>query len=166
MFYLNRRFENILNFSPCLLNLSSFMHSISLIFFIAFWKYPHLNLSVFHLSCSCAQSIKIEFLFQKCYTGIPHSSKVCIMPLSFYEISTLVTVFVSWKTSKENFCFCKKRWNVKIGFSISFVVNHYTGSGYPKHLPRKLLSASQCQATITLNCVCDHLCFISVYFVH
>ena len=39
-------------------------------------------------------------------------------------------------------------------------------SGTAKLLPRELRSASQHQATIALDCVHEHLCFISVYFVH
>ena len=38
--------------------------------------------------------------------------------------------------------------------------------GGPAKLPAwKLLSASLHQATITLNCICDHLCFTLIYFV-
>lgn len=39
-------------------------------------------------------------------------------------------------------------------------------SGTTKLLPQELYSASQPQASITLNCVREHLCFIWVYFVH
>ncbi|CAD7668980.1 unnamed protein product [Nyctereutes procyonoides] len=38
--------------------------------------------------------------------------------------------------------------------------------GPAKRLPWALHSASQQQAAIALNSVCEHLCFISIYFVH
>lgn len=38
-------------------------------------------------------------------------------------------------------------------------------SGPTKILSQELNSASQHQVTRTLNCICEHLCFISIYFV-
>ncbi|CAD7693952.1 unnamed protein product [Nyctereutes procyonoides] len=38
--------------------------------------------------------------------------------------------------------------------------------GDPQRLPRELHSASQPQTARALNCVCEHLCLISIYFVH
>ena len=39
-------------------------------------------------------------------------------------------------------------------------------NGTTQLLPWKTNSASQYPAAIALNCVCEHLCFISVYFVY
>ena len=38
--------------------------------------------------------------------------------------------------------------------------------GAAKLLPQELYSASQLQAATDLDCVCEHLCFISTNFVH
>ena len=42
---------------------------------------------------------------------------------------------------------------------------HASQSGATRLLVWKLHTASH-QATVALNCVCEHLCFISIYFVH
>ena len=44
--------------------------------------------------------------------------------------------------------------------------NPSSESGTTKLLPQELHSASQHQATIALNCACEHLYFILIYFVY
>ena len=60
---------------------------------------------------------------------------------------------------------------MKIALSICFTVNPYRGNLSRESSPAQLLlpklhSAFQHQATRALNCICEHLCFISIYFVH
>ena len=40
------------------------------------------------------------------------------------------------------------------------------GGAWPQALPQGLHSVSQHHTTLVLNCVCEHLCSISIYFVH
>lgn len=46
--------------------------------------------------------------------GVPHFLKVCIMPLCFYKILILVSVFPSQKKPEENFHFHRKSQKAKI----------------------------------------------------
>ena len=58
---------------------------------------------------------------------------------------------------------------MKLAFSICFAESSYIGSAYPeKSAPYWLFPGnhSQHQAIVALNCVCEHLCFILVYFVY
>lgn len=65
-----------------------------------------------------------------------------------------------------------KKW--KVGFSLCFAVSRYRGRTHPQHWEwthqapslRTIYSASQHQATTALNCICEHLCFIFICFVH
>lgn len=57
-------------------------------------------------------------------------------------------------------------------FTVCFAVSLYRGSAHPKQqdwpaklLPQELHSAPQHQATVALNWVCEHLCFILICFV-
>lgn len=64
----------------------------------------------------------------------------------------------------------KKRQEVEIEFSICLALSRYralcTGAvrvAPPSSFPR---NCAQPWAAIALNCVCERLCFISIYFVH
>lgn len=52
--------------------------------------------------------------------------------LHLYKRPTVVPVFPSWKRSEKNFHFYRKRWKVKIAFSICFATSGYRGSPHPK----------------------------------
>ena len=106
------------------------------------------------------------------FTGIPHFLKVCFTPLYFYKRLTLVTVFINWNKSEENYCIVKKKWKAKVMFNICFATRYCRAvhaqsgkSGTTNLLSQELLSVSQHQVIITLNCVSEHLCCISTYFM-
>lgn len=63
--------------------------------------------------------------------------------------------------SKKNFPLMKKRWKLKIAFSVSFAANHSRGTA--KLLPGELHSASQHQATITLTCLWASVLHLSLF---
>lgn len=94
--------------------------------------------------------------------------------LHFYERPTSVCVFVNWQKSKEEFFFYKRRRKMQTAFGICFAVSllemqhsPWTARVAPfKLLTRELHLASQHQTATALNCVCEHLCFILIYFVH
>lgn len=98
-------------------------------------------------------------------------SNVHVMSLRFYERPLLVSICANRKESK--FLLLRKKGNGKIPLSFGFATSCYRCSVHPssksgpaKLLPCELHSAYQHQVSIALNCVCEHLCFISVYFVH
>lgn len=102
-------------------------------------------------------------------TGMSHFSKVCIMPLRFYKGFTLGPVLANRKISKQYFGLYLKK--IKRGNSTQclFYRNYYRGSMHPsrersfmKFQPQEPHSASQHQVTGALNCVCEHLTFISI----
>lgn len=73
----------------------------------------------------------------------------------------------------RRFLLLRKKGNGKIPRSFGFATNcsrrsvHPSSKSGPAKLPPcELHSAYQHQVSIALNCVCEHLCFISVYFVH
>ena len=94
--------------------------------------------------------------------------QVCL--LCFYKRIILVPVFTNWKTFKEDFHFYKNRYK-KNSIRRLFCRSRYRGSAHPERRwewhrqapSQDLHSASVAKA---LNCVCKHLCFISIYFVH
>ena len=74
---------------------------------------------------------------------------------------------------KRTFYFNKKgkkwKWHSVFASQQAFIEAAHTQScrnGTTQLLLWKIYSASQHQAAIALNCVCEHLCFISVYFVY
>ena len=100
--------------------------------------------------------------------------KVHFRPLCFYETSTLVPVYTNQNKSKKDFHFYKKKkWRQnstqRLFCSKSLSSQHTAWAARgaaPSSIRPELHSASQYQTTIALNCVCEHLCFISVYTVH
>ena len=102
--------------------------------------------------------------------------KVHFRSLCFYETSTLVPVYTNQNKSKEDFHLYKKKkkkWRQnstqRLFCSKSLSRQHTAWAARgaaPSSIPPELHSASQYQTTIALNCVCEHLCFISVYTVH
>lgn len=106
-------------------------------------------------------------------TGIPHFLQVRVITFNFYKRPTSVLIFTNWKRSRKNLCFYEKRRKAKRAFGVRFAASPYRGSVHPssesgpsKLLPQELYSASQYQAIRALKCVCEHLCFISIYCVH
>ena len=105
----------------------------------------------------------------KAGTGIPHFWKVRFMPLCFYDRPTLVSVFANQKKSEE-FCFYKRKVKSKNSIQCWFCSELLQRQHAPWAVRVALPSPfpgnyTQHQAVITLNCVCEHLCFISIYFV-
>lgn len=99
--------------------------------------------------------------------------KVCIIPLCFYRRLTLVPVFSNPKKFEEDFQFYEKWWKIKVAFSIDFIVSLPGGSAHPgqQEGPHRAPSqdphtASRRPPTRALNCVCAHLCFISIDSMH
>ena len=79
---------------------------------------------------------------------------------------------LSKKVQRGFFAFIEKSWKVKIEFSVCFSVSELSGgNAYPKlqewhcQAPSPWTTCSIPAAT-TLHSVCEHLCLISVYFVH
>ena len=100
------------------------------------------------------------------------SSKVCCAPFHFGQKPASVPVLANQKNS-EDFCFYKKRLKEKITFSVHFAAIHLeAGCTTPLHpqqgraSSRKPHAESLHQSTTALNCVCEPLCFILIYFVH
>ena len=103
-------------------------------------------------------------------TGIPCFLKICFMSLcDFYRRAILL---ITTRNLERIFTFMRKAEKLKVS-SICFVASwREVGiimsrqSGTAKILSQELHQASQHQATIALNCVCEQLCFIPTYFVH
>ena len=104
-------------------------------------------------------------------TGMP-----CCWKFALYHFTFMKDIhehlFLLIKRNLRGFLLLQEKWKTKIGASICLVVNHYRGSAHPKweqHCqapsPGTTLSISAA-VTIALNCVCEHLCSISIYFVH
>ena len=103
--------------------------------------------------------------------------KIHFRPLCFYETYTLVPVYTSQNRIQRGFSLLqkkkKKKWRQnstqRLFCSKSLSRQHTAWAARgasPSSIPPELHSASQYQTTIALNCVCEHLCFISVYTVH
>ena len=105
-------------------------------------------------------------------TSIRHFCRVyfmpiCFMPICFYKRTTLVPVFTNWKKSEEGFSFYEERLKVKVMFRVCFagIMETVRTSSRavrmrpPGSFPR---SFTQHQASVALNCACEHLCFISI----
>ena len=95
------------------------------------------------------------------------------MLLHFYERFASHQFSLSKRNLKRIFIFTKnkkiKRQKLKLAFSICFAESSYTGSAHPaQSAPYQLFPGnhSQHQAIVALNCVCEHLFFILVYFVY
>lgn len=113
-----------------------------------------------------------EGMNKKWYRYPPRFLKVHFTPLCFYERPTLVPVFTSLKKSEEDFRFYSKRQKVRVILYL-FCSDQLQRQCLPhawewhSQAPSlKLHSASQHAVTIVFSCVCEHLCFLSVYFVH
>lgn len=107
---------------------------------------------------------------------MPCFPKVHSTPLCFYKIPTLAPVFAN--------CGGKKKKNTKIrrGFSLllkkaksetsvqrlfgSSPRRDSSESGPTKLLPPGTIPGISASGLIALNCIREHLCFISGYFVH
>ena len=82
------------------------------------------------------------------------------------------TYFLLTKRNWKIFTFTKKRQKVKESsiqhLFCSELLQRLLKSRVSRALllPQGLYSASQHQATRALNCICERLCFISIYFVH
>ena len=104
------------------------------------------------------------------YTGIACFSRVRLTSFCFYERPTLIPVFDN--NSEEGFCFHEERQRVKIAFSVGSAAAlieaaHPERREWHSQAPfREPHLASQHPAAAALNCVCEHLCFISIYSVH
>lgn len=93
------------------------------------------------------------------------------MLLCLHERSTLAPVFTNQKKPEENVHFYEKAEKENSicfdGVLLEGAGTLSTQSGTAKLLPQEPpRSASQHQTAMALNCVCKHLCFISIYFVH
>lgn len=104
-------------------------------------------------------------------TGIPHFQKTRVTSLHFYEKPTLVPDFTNRKKSRGFSLSGKKE---KSENSILRLFQSQPSPRQPgpqqqerpgKLPPPELHLASQHQVSTALNCVCEHRCFISIYFV-
>ena len=91
-----------------------------------------------------------------------------VIPTLFYARPTLGPVLVTERNPKGIFVFTKKgkKWKENSGLVLQRAVTRQHAPLAPQ--PPSLgttpnISASSCTA---LNCVCDHLCFLSTYSVH
>lgn len=108
-------------------------------------------------------------------TSISSFLRLYIVLLWFYERLTLVLLFANQKKSEDGFCFYEKRGESKASIQCFFCSKRSQRHCTPQvkesdpllQAPsRKLHSASQQPALITLKCVCEHLGFLLVYFVY
>ena len=111
---------------------------------------------------------KIQFMLT---IDIPFSSKVCFTPLHFYRRPILVPVFFNWKKSKAGFCFFwkKKKWKTKIVFTFTDAVMEVVHQEQRVAPSSCFLGTTLCISASSpraLNCVHEHLCFISIYLVY
>lgn len=97
--------------------------------------------------------------------------KFLLHHFTFYKRPTLVLVFANQKDSKDDFKFYKKWWKVKIVFSlfcnkplVRQVCTMTSKSGTAELFPWELYYLSY-QATHRFK-LSEHLCFVSIYFVH
>lgn len=107
------------------------------------------------------------------YIGILHFSKVHFISLHFYKRAVKQYVSSLTKRNLKGIFLTKKGENSIQHLSCSEStspstgsVHHSSKSGPAKLLPLELHSASQHQAAIALNCACEHMCFILIYFLY
>ena len=100
-------------------------------------------------------------------------SKVCLTPLCIYERPRLLPTHKLKEIQRSFLLSQKKMQKAKITFIVcsagasgeaSSTLNSERGTAQLP--PQKRHWASQHQATIALNCVCEPLCLISIYLVH
>ena len=121
--------------------------------------------------CVCV-CVCVVLIYTHTHTGKPHFSKVHLTPLRFYKTPGLVPVSLTRRNSKI-YPFTKKGEKqkqhstfVSAGAITEGESTMSSKSGRAKLIPWKLHSAPQHHAAIALNCVCEHLCFISIYSVY
>ena len=81
--------------------------------------------------------------------------------LHYFTLGKDLPVFTNRKKSEKDFLFYEK--------SVYFLGSYLPGTFEKQewhHQPSSPRNYTKHQATIALNCVCEHLCFISTYFVH
>ena len=88
--------------------------------------------------------------------------KFALCHLTFKKHLQYYQYLLTESNPKRIFAFIQKK--VKSKNSVQCLL--CSKSGPTKLLPRELHSASQHPAAVSLNCACEHLCFISIYFVH
>jgi len=109
------------------------------------------------------------------YTGIPYFRKALVKPLHFYKRPTLIPVFANWKIQKGFSLLLKKKIEKQKYHSV-FVLQRAIcyqrqhtrkQQAWPRQPPslQTTLSLSASSSHI-LNCVCEHLCSMSIYSVH
>ena len=152
--------------------------SVGLHYTRIFWKEVVISHNLFPLDAIGIPIKKRCLPFERNKTGIHstrHKREPRCPPLfkssfytTFYKTPILVLVFGNWMKSKEEFCFNQKRLKVRIEFRVGcFEVSSPRGSMRDTtQLFQEPHSASQHQATIALNYLHEHLCFILTYLVH
>ena len=105
-------------------------------------------------------------------TGIPRFSKVHFMPLQFNKGPTLAAlVFRNQKKPEEDFCFYKGETQrqcpgLVFQWAPAEAVCTQAGRAAPPSSSLGTTLGIWASTCIALNCVCEQLCFISIYFVH
>ena len=124
--------------------------------------------SSFELSCSRAQTTA-----QEAYTGVPHFSKAHPMPLRSYDFTKeghWQLFLLTKRNLKRSSPFTVKSENSLLRLFCSELswrqlAPSAARGAPPSSSPGTTLSISA-SAAIALNWVREHLCFISIYFVH
>ena len=95
----------------------------------------------------------------------PHISKVCFIALHSLQKIYTGPWFPNRKKSEEDFPFTKQgeKQKERSVFGLQGVVREAVQQEEHQELPH---SASQHQSATDLNCVWEHACSISIYFVH
>lgn len=88
-----------------------------------------------------------------------------------FALRNFFSVFVNWKTSKEDFCFYETKQNVKISSSTCFAwalveAPEPSGCERPRPAPSREPLSVSASVPGAVNCVWEHLCSILIYFVH
>lgn len=108
------------------------------------------------------------------HTGVPRFWNVTLCHFGFMKHIHLYLLSLMERNSKRTFAFMKKRWKMKIAFSIYFAEGKPLdrchapqqgawGVGPTKLLPQTLHSASEHHATTGLNCV--SICALSEFIL-
>ena len=130
------------------------------------------------MSLGCMKTLTIFILPMQEYEisfhlQIFHFLKVCFILLYFYKRHFSNYFHQLKEIWRELLYRKKKKWKAIIMFNICFATRYYgtvhtqsSKSGPTNLLSQELLSVSQHQVIITLNCVIDHLYCISTYFMH
>lgn len=96
----------------------------------------------------------------------PPSAFPWMIMYSTFLLFLIYTSTFSWAISSIFMISKTNQDQIYTFFGYERYCNISSETGTTMFLPWELYSASHYQTTITLNCVCEQQCFISIYFMH